>query len=216
MAKTFSTLIQETIQKLSQVTGTGVQLYAEDRIAALLQEKFNFVFSELWWPAYMDYFTRSLDGTSGIVTATLSDIKRYEDIRYVWRDGYARPLPGVPPHMNPLILTGTTPKFVSRKRGDNERWLQFWPKTATGTVYITARVKPDEFTINDEMEMDSDLLVNGAAWDYATSDGTNPADIAKFQTMFETRLAQLKRENSKAIVMDERIGEYPLEWTETL
>lgn len=196
------------------VTGTSVQLYAEDRVASYVQQAFDFVFDEMWWPKYMQWFTRTLDGTLGVTTVTLSTIKRFEDIRNIYLDGRRVPIPELQGELNPFELTGDTPLYYSVHE-DSDRLIQFWPKAATGTVYIHARVKPDEFSAQDVPNMDRTLLVNAAAWDYSSDDGTNPGAVQKFQQKFERRLQQLKTNTSRRpIEADPRFREFPTEWFE--
>lgn len=211
---TFETLVNETIQSLSLVTGTSVQLYAEDRIASYVQQAFDFVFDEIWWPKYMQYYNRTLDGTLGVTTQSLSTIKRFEDIRHIFIDGRRVPLPVLPGELNPFELTGSTPLYYAEYE-DDTRVVQFWPKTSTGTIYINARVKPDEFTAQDIPRMDKTLLVNAAAWDYASDDGTNPGAVQKFQQKFERRLQQIRsNQSNKPVEADPRFRDYPLDWFE--
>ncbi len=53
MSRLFSKLIADVVERVSLVPGTGTQVYAEDRIAQMLQDKFDAAFSEIWWPDYM-------------------------------------------------------------------------------------------------------------------------------------------------------------------
>lgn len=214
---TFDSIIQETIVALSQVSGTAVQTYSEDRIASMVQRKFTMVMSELWWPDYMQWFQRTLDGVQGVTTVSVNTIKRFEDIRAVFRDGRNVPLPALPRDLNPFALTGSSPTYIERytPAAVDGRVLQIWPKTATGDIVIHARVAPAEFVLDDEVFMDKDLLVYGAAYEYSEDDGANPGAITKFQVAFETRLNQLKKEYSnKPIMLDPRVGQTPEEWFE--
>jgi len=206
--------VQETIQSLSMVTGNSVQLYAEDRVASYVQQAFDFVFDEIWWPKYTQWFERTLDGTLGVPTTKLSTVKEFEHIRAVYREDYNIPLPQINDLMNPFVLTGTTPLYYGAYEG-TDYVIQFWPKTATGTVYINAKVKPDEFSAQDVPRMDRTLLVNAAAWDYASDDGTNPGAVQKFQQKYERRLQQIRaNQNQRPIELDPRLREYPQEWWE--
>jgi len=213
--KTFSDLIQATVKELSQVSGTGVQLYAEDIIGRKLQSSFNMVFDELWWDQYMEWFQRTLDGTTGVVTSALTGVTRFDDIRAVFVPQSHTPLPYLPRDFQPFVLTGTQPRFIEALTEDEPtKIIQFWPKTATGTIYIHARKKPDDFNLDDLVKLDPDVLIFGAAWDYLESDGTVPADAQKMQVKFEARLKQLKKNyGNKPIALDpQRTQNIPLDW----
>lgn len=211
---TLSEMIVDVENALSQVSGTSVQVYAEDRISLYIQRAFNLVWDEVWWDDYMQWFERSLDGSQGIVTQNINDIKRWEDIRAVFAENKERPLRGLPSTLNPFNLSGSTPRFISR-HGDDNKMVQFWPKGADGKVYIHARVKPDDFAPNDDIRIDHDLILYGATWLYAEDDGTNPGAIDKNKMLFEQRLQQLKRErNNQPIELDERSASIPTEWEE--
>ena len=82
---TLTELVTRTADRLSMVAGTGVQTYAEDRIAEMIQHKFDVLFEEAFWPQFLTWATFTLDGTLGIVTTDLTSLlKRYEDIRVVF------------------------------------------------------------------------------------------------------------------------------------
>lgn len=218
MAKTFAELITLTIREISMSAGPGVQTYAEDRIAAKLQKIFNMVFDELWWPDYMRWYQRTLDGAQGVTTVNLDDIRKWSDIRAVFASNRDQKLPLLPMTINPYRLSGTSLKFISRysENDSSGRIIQFWPKTATGDVAIHARIRPvNDFIPTDEILMDSDVLVQGAAYDYTEDDGANPGQVAKFQNAFETRLNQLKEQhNNFPVALNSYTGAIPNEWWE--
>lgn len=217
MYLTFRELIDQTARKLSMYPGTsGVQLYAEDRIALYIQDKFDMIFDEVWWDDYMRWFERELDGEIGITTEAIEGVRRFDDIKAVFADARKHPLPLFPGHAPPQVFEGNTPRFVTHTYNPDfveERIFQIVPKTSVGNVYVNARVHPGEFTVNDTVRMDPLVLTSGAAYAYAEDDGHNPGQIQKFQTEFETRLDQLKKMTSnQPISMDPRYEEYPTEW----
>ena len=93
------------------VAGTGVQTNSEDRIAAMIQHKFDVLFEERLWPQYFGRATWTLDGTLGVVTADLTSVvKRFEDIRVIFPTNSNRPLTKLAGlTLNPETLSGTTP-----------------------------------------------------------------------------------------------------------
>jgi hypothetical protein len=70
---TLSQLIVRTADRLSMVAGTGVQTYAEDRIAEMIQHKFDVLFDEVFWPQFLSWAKLTLDGTLGLVTTDLTN-----------------------------------------------------------------------------------------------------------------------------------------------
>jgi hypothetical protein len=212
---TFSDLINDTIDELAQVAGAGVQRYAEDLIASKLITTFDMVFDQLWWGGYMEWYQRTLDGTDGVVTTALTGVNKFDDVRAVFIGNSDVQLTITSSTINPFIITGTTPRFIEELSEDTpDKIIQFWPKTATGTVVVHARKHPVTFNPADTVKIDRTLMKLGAAWQYLEDDGTNPGASEKEHNMFETRLSQLiKRHNSQPIILDPLTSVLPEEWT---
>ena len=195
---TLAQLIARTADRLSMVSGTGVQIYAEDRIGEMIQHKHDILFDEAFWPQYCQWYTWTLDGTLGIVTTDLTDIlKRYEDIHVIFNDNTNSALTKLSNlTTNPFELSGTQPihyeGFSVGSAYFTSRVFQIWPKAATGDIIVRVRTKPDTFTVEDEVSFDDQALILGATWDYLEDDGTNPNATQKFQNLFESRVNQLK------------------------
>ena len=195
---TLTELITRTADRLSMVAGTGVQTYADDRIAEMIQHKFDVLFLEEFWPQFLHRDTLTLDGTLGVVTADLTEVlKDIKDIRVIFPTDSNIPLKKLSAlTSNPNLLTGTRPMFYEAVGTlvDNkvEKVFQVWPKTATGTIEILLRVKPATFGPEDEIDFDDQALILGATFDYLEDDGTNPNATQKFQGLFDVRVNQLK------------------------
>ena len=189
---TFQQLINRTSLRLSQVHGSGVQVYAEDRIGEMIQHKFDVLFDEAFWDQFTTWYTWTLDGTLGVVTTDLTNIlKRLMDIETIFINNTISKVTKLPSTVNPITLTGTTPIHYSAV-STVSKVFHVWPKTSTGSLQVRARTKPDPFVLEDEVSFDDQCLILGAAYDYAEDDGTNPAATTKFQLMFENRVAQIK------------------------
>tara|TARA_R110000796_G_scaffold128068_2_gene243491 strand:- start:543 stop:1211 length:669 start_codon:yes stop_codon:yes gene_type:complete len=206
---TLSSLVNRIANRLSMVSGTGVQIYAEDRIAEMIQHKFDVMFSEVFWPQFLTWETITLDGTLGVATANFTNsIKRFEDIRVVFIPNSNTALTKLSAlTTNPLALAGTTPiHYEALGPGATnkiQKVFNVWPKTSTGTLDIQYRTKPDTFVPTDEIDFDDQALILGATFDYLEDDGTNPNATQKFQLLFEARVKQLKNEfNSAPISLD--------------
>jgi hypothetical protein len=206
---TLSQLVARTADRLSMVAGTGVQVYAEDRIAEMIQHKFDVLFIEAPWPQFLTWETWTLDETLGVVTADLTDeIKDFEDLIVLFPNNSNTALTKLA-HLttNPFTLAGTTPiHFQALGPNDSNKTAKVfhvWPKTSTGNIIGLYRTKPDTFTATDTIDFDDQALILGATFDYLEDDGTNPNATQKFQLLFEARVKQLKNQlNSAPISLD--------------
>jgi len=206
---TLTQLVTRTADRLSMVAGAGVQTYAEDRIAEMIQHKFDVLFDEVFWPQFLTWAEWTLDGTLGVVTTDLTDlVKRYEDIRVIFPENSTTPLTKISAlTTNPFELSGTTPiHYESMGPGASNKTskvFQIWPKASTGKIIIQYRTKPDTFVATDEIDFDDQALILGSVFDYLEDDGTNPNATQKFQLLFEARVQQLKNTfNSAPISLD--------------
>lgn len=196
---TLAQLVARTADRLSMVAGTGVQIYAEDRIAEMIQHKFDVLFEERFWPQFNTWVTWTLDGTLGVVTADLTDlVKRFEDIRVIFPSNSNAALTKISAlTQNPFVLSGSTPIHFDalgpNSGNKTEKVFFIWPKSSTGNLVSQFRTRPDTFTANDTVDFDDQALILGATFDYLEDDGTNPNATQKFQLLFEARVKQLKR-----------------------
>mgnify|MGYP003145894840 CR=1 FL=1 len=206
---TLSTLIDRVADRLSMVAGTGVQTYAEDRIAEMIQHKFDVLFDEIWWPQFLTWETMTLDGTLGVVTIDLTEkIKRFEDVRVIYPDNSDTSLTKLSSMTtNPLNLAGTTPIHYEALgptfTNKTTRVFNVWPKASTGDIDVQYRTKPDTFASTDVIDFDDQALILGSVFDYLEDDGTNPNATQKFQLLFEARVKQLiSNDNHGPISLD--------------
>lgn len=186
-----------------------MQTYAEDRIAEMIQHKFDVLFSEVFWPQFCSWNTLALDGTLGVVTTDLTNIlKRYQDIQSIFPENTSNPVPKLSSvTFNPFTLNGTTPRYHEAlgplDANKVSRVFQVWPKTATGNIVVRLRTKPATFSPSDTVDFDDQALILGATYDYLEDDGTNGNATQKFQKLFESRVVQLKSElDSNVVALD--------------
>ena len=191
------------------VSGTGVQIYAEDRIAEMIQHKFEVLFDEVFWPQFCSWHQWTLDGTLGIVTTDLTTLlTRFDDIQVIFPESSNSALTKLAAiTTNPFELSGTVPIHYEAlgplDTNKVSRVFQIWPKSATGIIVSRIRTKPDTFTATDEIDFDDQALIIGAAYDYLEDDGTNPNATQKMQLLFEARVKQLKNNfNDAPISLD--------------
>jgi len=214
---TFATLIERTATRLSQVAGASVQLYSEDRIAEMIQHKFDVLFDEAFWGQFVTFGeSMTLDGSTGVVTIDLTDkIKRFEDIRAIYPDDSNTPLSKLPEStLNPDTITGTTPAFYSNSTSAIKVF-KVWPLASTGAIQVTYRTKPDAFVPSDVVNFDEQALILGAAFDYSEDDGTNPAATDKLQNMFESRVKQLRNLRNDSPIALDNVSRLPNSFTFT-
>lgn len=212
---TLSEIVQKVIVRISQVPGTGVQLYAEDRIAQMIQEIFDMAFEDYWWPQFYYESTFTLDGTNGLITGNIANnIKRYQDIQYMFFNNDTQPMKEKPASYNPSLVVGSH-AYMFQPYNDVTKVFQVLPKTSVGVVTVIGRTKPADFNGGDEVLFDTTALVLGAARDYLEDDAANPGAIDKFEQMFEARIRQLKNSlDQHPRILDPRIGRQQDEWME--
>jgi hypothetical protein len=215
--KTLEELTQDTVKLLSQVPGTSVQTYAEERINQFIQLVFDTVFDKLWWDEYMQWFQTSLDGTSGLPSSDISTIRRFMDIKSVFNAGSDLPIPRLPSeNMNPFNITGTQVRFIGQSNTVEGKVLKCYPITSTNAIVIHARLQPeDSFGDEDEIKIDPWLLVLGATYMYLEDDGTNPGATEKYQNLYEDRFETLRMANNDdRVILDKYSEEVPTTWNE--
>ena len=214
---TFATLIERTATRLSQVAGASVQLYSEDRIAEMIQHKFDVLFDEAFWGQFVTFGeSMTLDGSTGVVTTDISyKIKRFDDIRVIFPDDSNTPITKLPEAtLNPDTITGTTPAFYSPSTS-SAKVFKIWPVASTGSIQVTYRTKPTAFVSADVVDFDEQALILGAAFDYAEDDGTNPAATDKLQNMFESRVKQLRNLRNDSPISLDNVSRLPNSFTFT-
>ena len=212
---TLTEIVQLATRRLSQQYGSGVQTYSEDRLKEYIQHKFTILMEEAWWPQFNAWVTTTLDGTTGEPVADLGDtFTRHQDIRAIFVDGAAHPLPRLSQSRNPYNITGSTPRAYEYIN-EHHKLFRVWPFEATNTIHINGRARPLDYVADDVVMFDSEVLAIGAAWDYAVDDATNPNAIDKLHALFESRKKQLVRdEETVGIMLDPNSQNTSTEWRE--
>lgn len=216
---TLAQLVQRTVIRLSMVPGVSVQVYAEDRIAEMIWHKYLMVRDRLWWDDLMTYvtLTQRADGRPDenvvrqLPTAPVGDevvINKYNDIQHAWVVNRRDPLKQLPMRSNPggVLKQGHT----LYRMADAQKVVRFAPFEAGQQVLLRYKMYYPYFNPDDEVPMDDQLMILGAAYDYIEDDGTNPGQAEKFLNMFNARLLQLEGiENDKEIPLS------PLPYTDS-
>jgi len=214
MSVTVDEVRQDAIKLLSQVAGTGVQMYAEDKLLIYVRQAFNAIFKQDFWPQYYEWETSiPLDGTGGIITTTVA-YAEYDDIQYIWQAGTRREVPPLPARLNPSTVTGSTAQFFIPAYTTANKPIQILPLAAAGSLDMYGRVHPGEssdlFNGDTTLKFDRDLLTIATALEYATDDGDNPNAVAKLQDKYNRRYKQVKPK--RLLLMNQRSPDIPSSW----
>ena len=209
---TFADLITRTMTRVRLQGGLDVQTYAQPLIAEMLQHKFDTLFDRRFWKHLRLYESFSLNGTTGKVPIDISDrIKRFADIRYIWPEGYRRPIPELPGNVNVSHVT----MICYRPDGDATKVFQVLPKTSVFNIEVCYRTKLDSFVEDDEVPMDDQLMIMGAAYDYAVDKGADETTVQKFLNMYMDRLQALEKlEDTNSYSMHSPTATSVNEWHE--
>ena len=216
---TFGSLIEGVQTRLSEVVGTAANLYSEEMLGAYIQDAFDLVFDKVWVPEYTVFLERTLDGSTGMVTADIADtaddeyIAFFKDIKAVFADNSDKPLPLLPTRINPFLLTGSYPRYVSPRAG--ERLLKIWPVASTGDIHIIGRQRPLAFETDDTVKMDRLLLTLGACWLAMESDSTSPGAAEMFQRLYTSRFeTEMGNYQNLPLELAAHSTSYPTQWEE--
>lgn len=212
---TLNEIIQTCIARLSMVSGTAVQTYAEDKIKYMIIEKFELLFEEQFWNRHCaNWQTFTLDGASGTLIENVSDyFDRLEDIRIISVGNNTQPLKLLQPSINPSLIKGGVPRFYMQ-HPTASKVVRICPFTSSGTVSINYRKRNIPVDPNDEVEFDKNCIVFAVCADYLLDDGDS-LNSQKFNEMFHQRLNKLKaNENTGITSFDGRINSsFMTEWS---
>lgn len=191
-------LISRVITELRQVPGVSTQTYSSNVIAQAIETTFFYLIDEEYWPELRAYQTVTPDGTTGRLSADLvGDLtfspEQFDDIEAVFLTGTQQRIPQLPVDINPLTLSGATPRYISADLTLPYRPFRIWPIDATDGVDVVFRQRPPRpFGSNTLVYLDALALIYGAAWMYSIDDAMVPAQVTKFESMYRARKAKLR------------------------
>jgi hypothetical protein len=209
--------LEETITEveilLAQHAGPSVQKYAGERISKFIQQAFDVLFTEDWWPQFNWWQVQALNGTTGFATND-SEFASFMDLKAIYPENENRRLSRLPFPFNPFLMQNTTAVFVDPQAGP--KLFRIWPLNAVGNIYVQGRKKPAKFSLDEEIDFDEVCLQSLAAWKYAVDDGNNPMQAEKLQAIYDQRLKKIKGEilGNIPIDFDPRFAAVPTQWTE--
>lgn len=221
----YSTLISDTTRRLRQVPGLQTQLYSETVIGSYIQEAYEVLRHETWWPWLMKRLTGTLDGTTGRVTGTpwtTGGLTDFDDIRAIYLDSYQQRMPMLSEDVNPATLTGGQyARYVEPLSVHDDPTgvylFKVWPVLTTGTVYVWARCDPVNIFSSPTIvvPMNKYLLMNYAMWRYMTDDAANPgAASAAIQAYEKLKEQELAKVNDQPIWLNPGWGQTNDVWQE--
>lgn len=188
--KTMEALISDVQNRIGLVTGSGFQTYSEPQIRIAVQDAFNFMFRKRFWKHLSDWYTYTLDGTTGLLTSAINTIVAApEDAKdfFVADTGQLIVEPVSNEHL--VNLSSSSPLYRTwlpwTHASAATKMIKFWPITATGDVTFYARTHPGTFDDVDTVPLSDDVLGWCATWLILESDGLNPAAANKARLMYE-------------------------------
>ncbi len=223
MSALVSDLVNETLMLVGEMSGTSVQTYSEDQVKAEVVRSFNLLFKKRFWNQYSGWVRVALDGTTGIMTTdALEYVLDFEDIFAVCVGGSSVPLPILSRNVNPFTLTGNAPRYWTGLKAShasyNLRKIITYPITSEGNIDIGARFYPikitDNWTMDDTMHLDKDMLVYGAAFMTLVGDDLNPGQAEVCKTMMEMKYRDIVSSLASQKISISGNDGIPNEWQE--
>jgi hypothetical protein len=194
VSATIREIVNQALTVVGEVSGPGVQMYEDDRMKADAIRAFNMMFKKYPWQQYLDWFTVTLDGTTGRPnTGPFNQVLDFEDFIAVHRAGESRRLPIAPTRLNPNTLAaGTQAMYWTSLNATDLQYhtkkIKVYPATAVGSLNVLAKVYPrplpasfQNFDWQDIFYLDTDMLVYATAFMTLSGDDLNAgaADIVR-------------------------------------
>lgn len=190
--RTFTQITQDVIKRIGLVAGTGVQIYTEPQVEQGINDAFDFLFRKRYWEHLSDWFTYTVDATTGMFTADIDDVvKSHDDAKFFYETDTRRKI--VQPVGSEAQLVNNTSAIYYkpvRYSTTNDNYLkklwQFLPVGSTTSVTFFARSHPGVFDAADTVvPFPQDIIGWAATWLVLETDGLNPGAANKAQAMFD-------------------------------
>lgn len=196
--RTLRDAITQVHTNMSLTDGQSMTPYSEDTITSYIISAHELIKAEHEWSEMVVWRARVLDGVQGLVTQLITDTQDWKQIRRVYHEAYQTPLPLLSSYINPqtsTLLNGYRgiPPEEDNTNGAGRYLVKFYPATLTGQVLFEIDREVDFTADADQLVLPIDwwLHVYGASWQYAVDDGTNPAQIDKYSSLFQKRMRQV-------------------------
>lgn len=188
---TVDALVQRLTRLSGQVPGTSVQVYSTDIFIDMINSTVRMLARRYWWPHLMDTVVTATDGTTGALTADLSKIKDFTDIRSIFVGSSDRQLPIFSDLNNNSLYSGSSAVgFRPIRYGDaqySNKLIRIVPATAVETVTLVARYLPDLLTQSSMLPFDQDMILYAVLWSYFEDEGDNPQQAMKYFNLYQAR-----------------------------
>jgi hypothetical protein len=190
MAFTRRNAMDRVLQRLQVASGAEVQVYAEEPLREIIQHKVDALVDIAWWPQLMTTETFTL--SAGLPLGDLSTkVKRFSDIRFAYLDGDPNPLPRLAHYVNPSMVA----RPCITPNGSTTQPFKIMGNYNGTACHLVYRNKPDAMdSDDDEIPLDEQLVILGAAYDYLNGLGTGTNEEDKVLRMFEARLDSLLKQ----------------------
>lgn len=191
---TVRTIKDRALAELSMLGGVDTQLYAEDKMARVIQRVYDNIFLMRFWYSTTNTFTVPLDVATGLPTVDMTDPTRcpsgqFRDIQFIWRESEIKELPLIPPTVNPAFIRvlGILPV------ADPTKIFKLAPAGEQNAV-VRARQYPGAFTDDSTVvNFDEMCITMAVCAAIHASTGTNPAEEDDFRTAYLQRLDTLMK-----------------------
>lgn len=191
MSATIRQIVDDSTELIGEVAGVGVQQFDDDVLFRHTIRAFNLLFKKTHWENYREWFTVTLNGTTGIITTdAFEQVIDFDDFIAVHVAGERNPLPTLSKNINPNTITGTRPRCYTslsvRDVNYAKRKLKIYPVTSVGSLNVHARVYPVappalDWDWEDPIHLDKDMLVYATSFMALIGNSLNPdsANVCK-------------------------------------
>jgi hypothetical protein len=230
MAKTVREIVTDAQELLGEVTGAGVQTYADDRMFRDCIRAFNMFHKKYPWEQYTSWSLCPLDALTGkIVTPIFQNLKDFDDIISVFPENSNYEIPVLDRRRNPMTIKGSRGLFWTALPTIDPDYqykrVSIIPTGATGSIVICWRHYPRTFSSTgqmqqweweDVMDLDEDMLVHAVAYLTLSSDDINANAAQDQQNLADDRFAEITMSLSRRKMTASPYGVgIPSTWYET-
>lgn len=216
--RTLGEAVEQVARHMSLVNGENMTPYSPELLVSYLNAAHRFIVDENEWSEMVLWYNRTLDGVTGKITQTIPCLD-WKKIRRVYHESFITPLPLLSSYANPIASTlllgyrGLPPE--DDVQTGNDRYLvQFFPLSLQGRCLFQVERTVDWTNLDTVLPIDWWLHVYHASWQYAADDGTNPAQMSKYEALFNSRMKQITaKENSRPVLLQPN-QVIPNEWFE--